>query len=49
MATFSAIYQKHNIHIHDIAFRNYKIKCTRNQTPVLKWLLQTSNYKIMIN
>ena len=28
--------KKHNM---NIAFHNYKIKCTHNQTPVLKWLL----------
>ena len=27
--------KKHNI---NIAFHNYKIKCTQNQTPALKWL-----------
>ena len=27
--------KKNNIHDHDIAFHNYKIKCIQKQTPVL--------------
>ena len=35
---------------HDIAFHNYKIKCTQNQTSVLLYSkMATLNYKIMMN
>ena len=42
--------KKHYIHI---AFHNFKIKCTKNQTSVVSVLLQsiiaTLSYKIMMN
>ena len=42
--------KKHNI---NIAFHNFKIKCTQNQTSVVNVLLQsiiaTLSYKIMMN
>ena len=45
--------KKHNINISLIAFHNYKIKCTQNQTPAVSVLLQsiiaTLSYKIMMN
>ena len=39
--------KKHNL---NIAFHNYTIKCTQNQTPVLLHSkMATLNYKLMMN